>query len=58
MSSLLRTALSNVSLGTSNDLAYLMILMVGVFLISGPLIVYIFRKKARSSQPAAPSHAG
>ncbi len=37
----------SVSLGTANLLAYFMLCMVAVFLISGPIIVYAYYKKSK-----------
>jgi len=47
-----------ITLGTANLLAYLMLVVVAVFLISGPIIVYIYYKKSqRERATAQPSSA-
>lgn len=45
MNPILSSILSNVSAGTANLLSYLMLVVVAIFLISGPIIVYIYYKK-------------
>jgi preprotein translocase subunit SecG len=47
--------LSNVSLGTANALSYLMLVVVAVFLLSGPAIYYIFSRKNKKATPVEPS---
>jgi hypothetical protein len=44
-----------VSLGTANLLAYLMLAIVVVLLVSGPVIVYIYYKKHRKEAGVAPA---
>jgi preprotein translocase subunit SecG len=47
-----------ISLGTANLLAYLMLVVVAIFLIAGPVIVYIYYQKSRKERAAAqPSSA-
>ena len=49
--------LSNVPLGTANVLSYSMLVLVAIFLLSGPAITYYYWKKNRqlkSTPPAAP----
>lgn len=53
LTALLWGTLSNVSLGTANLLAYSMLIVVAIFLISGPIIVYIYYKKNKREQAAA-----
>jgi hypothetical protein len=45
--------LTNVSPGTGNALAYSMLAVVAIWLVTGPLIVYYYWKKGKSS--AAPT---
>lgn len=47
--------LSNVSAGTANTLAYLMLVVVAVFLVTGPIIVYIYYKKNKRMKAASPT---
>jgi len=47
--------LSNVSLGTANILAYLMLVVVAVFLLSGPAIYYFFSRKRKQEVKAEPA---
>ena len=53
----LANALTNVSLGTAVLLSYLMLVVVAVFLLSGPVIVYIYYRKNKrmKATPTAPS---
>jgi hypothetical protein len=46
---------SGVSLGTANTFAYLMLAVVGVFLVSSALIAYIFLRKNRRENPRPPA---
>jgi len=46
--------LSNVSLSTADFLAYLMVVVVAIFLISGPAITYYFWKKNKQIKAASP----
>lgn len=47
--------LSNVPLGTANALAYSMILVVALFLVSGSAITYYYWKQNRSTRRASPT---
>lgn len=47
--------LSNVSPGTADLLSYLMLVVVAVFLLSGPAIYYIFSRKGRKAKAVAPA---
>jgi hypothetical protein len=47
--------LTNVSLGTANDLAYLMLVVVAIFLISGPALTYYYWKKIKRLRAASPT---
>jgi len=47
--------LSNVSLGTANFLAYTMLGLVAIFLISGPAIAYFLWKRNKGMKAAAPT---
>lgn len=44
-----------ISLGTANMLAYIVLLIVAIFLISGPVIVYVFYKKHKREAAVAPT---
>lgn len=46
---------SGVSPGTANTFAYLMLVVVGVFLVSSAAIAYIFLRKNRRENPASPA---
>jgi preprotein translocase subunit SecG len=46
-----QTILSNVSPGTANLLSYLMLVVVAVFLLSGPAIYYIFSRRGKKERP-------
>jgi len=52
---LAQSMLSNVSLGTANILAYLMLVVVAVFLLSGPAIYYFFSRKRKQEVKAEPA---
>ena len=54
---MLGTILSNVPPGTANALSYTMLIVVAMFLTSGPLITwYYYRKSKRmKASPATPS---
>jgi hypothetical protein len=52
---MLGTFLTNVSLGTANDLSYLMLLVVAIFLLSGPSITYYYWKKNKRMKAASPT---
>lgn len=45
--------LSNVPLGTANTLSYTMIVVVAIFLLSGPSITYYYWKKRRGMKAVA-----
>jgi preprotein translocase subunit SecG len=47
--------LSNVSIGTANALAYLMLVVVAIFLISGPVLTYYYWKKNKRMKAASPT---
>ncbi len=49
------SALSNVPLGTANTLSYLMLVVVAIFLISGPSITYYYWRKTRKAKAAIPT---
>jgi hypothetical protein len=48
---------TNVSLGTADLLSYAMVVVVSVFLVSGPLITYYFWKKNKKLKMAQPAPA-
>jgi len=52
---LLNGALTNVSLSTANALAYAMLGVVAIFLLSGPVITYYFWKKNKRMKAASPT---
>ncbi|MDG6900393.1 MAG: hypothetical protein JRM80_00320 [Nitrososphaerota archaeon] len=54
---MLGTFLSNVSLGTADFLSYLMLVVVAIFLLSGPVITYYYwrRNKKMKATPSAGS---
>ena len=52
MNILMTPMLSSVSPGTANLLSYLMLVVVAVFLLSGPTIYYIFSRKGKKVGPA------
>jgi len=47
--------LSNVSAGTANLLAYLMLVVVAIFLLSGPIVVYLYYRKNKKMRAASPT---
>ena len=47
--------LSNVSLGTADFLAYVMVAVVAIWLVSGPVITYYFWKKNKQMKAGAPT---
>jgi len=49
------TPLSNVPLGTANALADLMLVIVAIFLISGPSITYYYWRKNKRMKAATPT---
>jgi hypothetical protein len=44
-----------ISPGTANLLAYSMLVVVAVFLVTGPIIVYIYYKKRKREMAADPA---
>jgi hypothetical protein len=44
-------SLTNVPTGLANTLAWSMLVVVGVLLISGPIIVYIYYRKNKRENP-------
>jgi hypothetical protein len=49
--------LSNVPPGTADTLAYAMLIVVAIFLLSGPVITYYFWKKNKRMKPVSPTSA-
>ncbi|HYA56679.1 MAG TPA: hypothetical protein VED22_07795 [Nitrososphaerales archaeon] len=47
--------LSNVPLGTADFLAYIMLILVGMFLISGASITYYYWRKTKRARAAMPT---
>ena len=47
---MLQGALSNVSLGTSDLLAYAMLIMVAILLLAGPAVLLFYRRKTRRTK--------
>lgn len=47
-------ALSNVPAGTANALSYSMLIVVAVFLISGPALVIYYWRKSKKMKATAP----
>ena len=54
MNLLLKALLSNVSPATADLLAYLMIVIVAIFLVTGPIIVYIYYRKNKKMKALEP----
>jgi uncharacterized membrane protein len=52
---MLSSILSNVPLGTANTLSYLMLVVVAIFLISGPSITIYYWRKNKKMKAAAPT---
>jgi len=52
---MLSSLLSNVPLGTANTLAYLILVLVAIFLITGPSITYYYLRKNKRMKAAAPT---
>ena len=50
---ILGSFLSNVPAGLANTLSWAMLVIVAVFLISGPIIVYIFYRKNKKEHSTA-----
>ncbi len=55
MSPLVGNLLSNVPLGTANTLSYLMVVVVAIFLISGPALTYYYWRKNKRMKAASPT---
>ena len=49
------TLLSSVSLGTANSLSYLMLVVVAIFLLSGPSITYYYWRKNKRMKASLPT---
>ena len=49
------SALSNVPLGTANALAAVMLVLVAIFLISGPSITYYYWRKNKRMKATSPT---
>ncbi len=49
---MLSSVLSNVPIGTANFLSYTMIVVVAIFLISGPAITYYYWRKMKRMKAA------
>jgi preprotein translocase subunit SecG len=49
------SALTNVPAGTANFLAYTMIVVVAIFLLSGPIITYYYWRKNKRMKAALPT---
>jgi len=47
--------LTNVSLGTANELSYLMLVVVAIFLISGPSLTYYYWRKNKRMKAVSPT---
>lgn len=50
--------LSNVPISTANLLSYTMLVVVAIFLISGPSITYYYWRKNKQMKAAAPTVSG
>ena len=46
------SVLTNVSIGTADILAYFMLALIVVFLVTGPLVIYYYRKKMKETKPS------
>jgi hypothetical protein len=55
---MISSLLSNVPPGTADTLAYGMLVVVAMFLLSGPAITYYFWKKNKRVKGVSPSGAG
>ncbi|MDE1853379.1 MAG: hypothetical protein KGI38_06490 [Thaumarchaeota archaeon] len=55
--SLLGSLLTNVPLGTADVLSYSMLVVVAIFLLSGPAITYYYWKKNKKTKAAQPTGA-
>ena len=49
------SALTSVSLGTADTLAYLMLVVVAIFLLSGTALTYYYWRKNKMMKVASPS---
>lgn len=47
--------MTNVPLSTANVLSYAMLIVVAVFLLSGPSITYYYWKKIKKTRAASPT---
>ena len=52
---MLSTPLTNVPAGTADFLAYLMLVVVAVFLTSGPIVTYYYWRKNKRMKAASPT---
>jgi hypothetical protein len=52
---MLSSLLSNVPLSTANTLSYLILVLVAIFLVSGPSITYYYLRKIKKMKAAAPT---
>ncbi len=52
---MLSALLTNISLGTADLLSYGMIIVVAIFLLSGPAITYYYWKKNKRMKAASPT---
>lgn len=52
---MLGSFLTNVPAGTANLLSYTMLVVVAIFLISGPAITYYYWKKNKKMKAASPT---
>ncbi len=52
---MISTLLSNVPLSTANLLSYGLLIMVAIFLISGPAITYYYWKKNKRMKAVSPT---
>ena len=49
------SVLTNVPAGTANFLSYTMLVVVAIFLISGPIITYYYWRKNKRMKAASPT---
>ena len=49
------SVLSNVPPGTANTLSYFMLVVVAIFLLSGPAITYYYWKKSKKMKMVTPA---
>lgn len=52
---MISSVLSNVPLGTANALSYTMIVVVAIFLVSGPAITYYYWRRMKRMKAASPT---